>query len=226
MKRKSKTKRRKQTNRSLSLVRFGVELEVEFPHSKDSQKLIAKHRLISGWEIDFDGTLDNGAEYRPKNKNKLFWNEDCFDQIKEIIGLIKAHRGNIKGSTCGLHVHVDMKQFSNSEIVNIIKTFIKEQGKIYRQFRIIPSRKEYAQKIPIEVIKQLTIKRIQDLRRYQDINDYDSGYFTDRHYAVNILSLNKHGTMEFRLFNGSLKINQIKKAIKFAIQFCLKHAKG
>lgn len=59
--------------RNLKNVRFSIEMEVEFPDSKDSQKLINKHRLIRGWEIDYDGSLDNGAEYRPKDRNKLYW---------------------------------------------------------------------------------------------------------------------------------------------------------
>lgn len=151
--------------------------------------------------------------------------DDCFDQIKEIIGLVKAHRGNIKATTCGLHVHVDAKQFTNKEIVNIIRAFIKQQSKIYRQFHIVPSREDYAQRIPKEVIDQLDVKRIQKLRRKREA-EYDNTYFSDRHFGLNALSLNKHGTLEFRVFNGSLKINKIKQAVKFSIQFCLKNAKG
>jgi hypothetical protein len=40
------------------------------------------------------------------------------------------------------------------------------------------------------------------------------------------MALNKHGTLEFRIFNGTLKINKIKEAIKFSINFCLKYSKG
>lgn len=214
----------KKTSRKLSDIRFAVELEVEFPEAKDSQKLINKHRLIRGWEIDYDGSLDNGAEYRPKDRNKLYWKEDCFDQMKEIIGLIKAHRGKIKANTCGLHVHVDMKKFKNKEIVSIIQAFIKNQGKIYRQFRVIPSREDYAQKIAKEVIEQVNVKRIRALRSKKETS-YENGYFGDRHYGLNVVSLNKHGTLEFRVFNGSIHISKIKQAVKFALHFCLKHAK-
>jgi len=201
-----------------------VELEVEFPNTKDSQKLIDKHRIIRGWTIDYDGSLSNGAEYRPKDRNHLFWKEDCFDQIKEIIGLVKAHRGKIIATTCGLHVHVDMKLFTNQEIVNIVKTFVKKQPKIFRQFRIVPSRKDYAQRIPKEVCNELTCNKIK-LLRGKDEPEYENGFFGDRHYALNVLSLNKHDTLEWRIFNGNLKINKIKEAVKFAIQFCLDHTK-
>jgi len=215
----------KKFKRLLKNIRFSVELEVEFPNTKDSQKLIAKHRIIRGWAIDYDGSLSNGAEYRPKDRNKLFWNEDCFDQIKEIIGLIKAHRGKIIPTTCGLHVHIDMSKFSNKEIINIIKLFIKKQPKIFRQFRIIPSRKDYAQRIPKKASNEVTMDVIKKLRTHEQLQ-YEEGFIGDRHYALNVLALNAHSTLEWRIFNGSLKINKIKEAIKFALQFCIKHAKG
>ena len=45
-------------DRGLSNIRFGIEIEVEFPLVKDSYELIEKNRLIRGWEIDYDGCFD------------------------------------------------------------------------------------------------------------------------------------------------------------------------
>ena len=45
-------------DRELSNIRFGIEIEVEFPLVKDSYELIDKNRLIRGWEIDYDGCFD------------------------------------------------------------------------------------------------------------------------------------------------------------------------
>jgi len=212
--------------RTVSNIRFSIEVEVEYPDKKDSQKLIDKHRVIRGWEIDSDFSLDNGAEYRPRKKNKLYWNEDSIDQIKEIIGLIKAHRGKIKtGKEVGTHVHIDMSKFSNQEIANIIKAFIKRQRFIYKKFNVYKKREDYCQKIPKEVSKLVTesmVKTIKTEGCQRECHDY----FDNRHYGLNILALNKHGSLEFRIFNGSIQINTIKRYIKFAIQFCLKNAKG
>lgn len=225
MKRQERVKKRNKNFRSLKNIRFSPEIEVEFPNTKDSQELIKKHRIIRGWTIDMDGSLNNGAEYRPTDRNHLTWKEDTFDQLKEIIGLIKAHRGKVKESTCGLHLHVDMKKFNDQEIVNIIKAFIKNQKQIYQKFKINPDRKTYAQEIPKKVINELTVEKIKNLRQKKE-RDYEGDYFGDRHYSLNVLALYRHGTLEFRIFSGSLKINKIKEAIKFAINFCLKNSKG
>ena len=206
-------------------LRFSCELEVEFPSKKDSQKLIDKHRIIRGWALDYDGSLDNGAEYRPKDRNKLYWNEDSIDQIKEIIGLIKAHKGHIKGGTCGFHVHVDMTDFTNKEVCNIIKAYILQQNKIHRQFHMLKCRLDYAQKIPKETIRYLTEGNIRKIRENDDYHREICQYFAERHWGCNALALNRHGTLEFRQFGGTIQIRTIKKYIKYILEFCLKHAK-
>ena len=215
---------RPKTKRTLENLRFSIEIEVEFPSKKDSQKLISKHRIIRGWALDYDGSLDNGAEYRPKDRNKLYWNEDSIDQIKEIVGLIKAHRGHIKGSTCGFHVHVDMTKFTNKEICNIIKAYIGQQNKILKQFNTLKCRLDYAQRIPKDVIKHLTENNIQKVKKDDDCYRDIHSYFSERHFSLNVLSLNKHGTLEFRLFNGSIQIRIIKAYVKWCLNFCLKNA--
>ena len=171
-------------------------------------------------------SLDNGAEYRPKDRNKLYWNEDSIDQIKEIVGLIKAHKGHIKGSTCGFHVHVDMTKFSNKEICNIIKAYIKQQTKIYKQFNVLKCRLDYAQKIPTTVLKHLTEANIKKVRENDTCYGEGNDYFNERHYGCNVLALQKHGTLEFRMINGTIQISRIKAYIKWCLEFCLKYAKG
>jgi hypothetical protein len=212
-------------DRTLESVRYGVELEVEFKSDEISQKLIEKHRIIRGWKVDYDGSLDAGAEYKPTNGNKLHYNEDSIDQIKEIIGLIKAHKGHIR-PTCGGHVHIDMSQFTNQEIVNIVKAFVKKQKGIYRKFRVLKSRSDdHARKIPKEVLTKLDASIIKNIKS-NEYGSNESDYFSNRDFGLNILSLGRHGTLEFRLFSGSIQISTWKTYIKFAINFCLNNAKG
>jgi hypothetical protein len=217
---------RPKAKRTFENLRFAIEIEVEYPQKKDSQKLISKHRIIRGWALDYDGSLANGAEYRPKDRNKLYWNEDSIDQIKEIIGLIKAHRGHIKGSTCGFHVHVDMTRFTNKEICNIIKAYIKQQNKIYKQFKVLKCRLDYAQKIPINVLKYLTESNIQKVKDNNTTYGEGHEYMNERHYGLNLLALQKHGTLEFRQCGGTIQIRRIKEYVKFALNFCLTYAKS
>ena len=214
----------KGTRDNIKKIRFGIEIEVEFPEAKDSYNLIEKHRIIPGWTIGYDGSLDNGAEYKPTDKNKLYFTEDSIDQIKEIIGLIKAHRGNIR-PTCGLHIHIDMSKFKNKEIINIIKSFIRTQNYIYKDFNIVKSRiRETASKIPRKILKKLNTKIINKLLKKETVN-HSEDYFMNRYYGLNLTSLSDHNTLEFRLFNGTIQVRRIRKYIKWCLKFCLENKK-
>jgi len=208
--------------RKLENIRFGIEIEVEFPEAEDSYSLISKHRIIPGWTIDDDGSLDNGAEYKPKNNNKLYFEKDCITQIKEILALIKVHKGHIKPS-CGLHCHIDMSKFNNQEIVNIVKYFIFNQDKIIKDFVVLKSRlRRTTKKVPFHIYKKIKKSTIKDIKRDYYLGKED--YFNDRYYLLNLQSLNKHKTLEFRLSNGTIQIRKIRHYIRWCIEFCLKGA--
>jgi len=210
--------------RELNKIRFAVEIEVEFPDVKDSYNLIEKNRLIRGWELDYDGSLNNGAEYRPKDRNHLYFNEDSFDQIKEIIGLIKAHKGHIKPS-CGFHVHIDTKKFTRKEIINIAKAFYKHQDYIYQEFKVLKSReKENAKKLHKGMTEKLNTRKVTLISRGDCA--FKEDVFMDRDYGLNLYALNLHNTIEFRFFNGTIQARKIKQYVKWCIEFCLNNAKG
>jgi hypothetical protein len=208
--------------RTINNIRFGIEIEVEFPEVKNSCSLIEKHRIIKGWTIAHDGSLDNGAEYKPLDYNKLHFNTDAIDQIKEIIGIIKAHKGNIRPS-CGLHIHIDMKKFTDREIAKIIRYFFDKQSSIYERFKVLKSRElDDAKKIPGDAIDILCPLLI---RKYKNEERIDNEYFLDRDFGLNIDSLKEHNSLEFRLFNGTIQVRKIRSYIKWCIEFCLKAIK-
>jgi hypothetical protein len=213
---------------TLETLRFSPEIEVLFPNKENSQALIDKHRVIKGWMIDTDWSLQNdrgelaGAEYRPKKSTKLYYNKDSFDQIKEIIGLIKAHSGKVT-KLCGGHLHVDASKLSDMQICNIVKAFIKLQPEIIKQFTPLKSRlQKHTRKIPTRVLKLITPKIIKKIRLGTIPENYvDCEYFNDRYFMLNLQSLNEHGSLEFRFFNGSIQIRTIKRNIKWCLEFIL-----
>jgi len=207
--------------RKLEKIRFGVEIEVEFPKEKDSWDLIQRNKVIAGWSMDYDGSLNNGAEYKPKDKNYLYYNDESMTQIKEIIALVKVHKGNIR-PTCGLHIHVDMKQFNNKEIINIVKAFIRKQDDIIKKFKVLKFRLSEQQKIHKNIIKKLNVNTIRNIKKGKNLTE---DFFNDRYYLLNIQSLYEHKTLEFRLFNGTIQPSKIKRYIKWALEFCIRNSK-
>jgi hypothetical protein len=208
---------------NIKKIRFAVEIEVEFPHSKDSQKLIDRHRVLEGWEIDYDGSLENGAEYRPKNSNHLYWNEESLTQLKEILALIKVHRGKVM-KTCGLHIHINCKNFTDRQILFIIKEFIACQKYIVKTFEVHPDRLEDTCKLlPKENLNKLTEKQIHNFRNQTNEWGY-SGYdalLDEKYRALNVSHLRKgdYGTLEMRLFDSTLSYKKLIYQIKWSLEF-------
>ena len=204
-------------------LRFSIEIEVEFPHTKDSEKLIERHRVLDGWEIDGDGSLENGAEYRPKNSNHMYWNEEGRTQIKEMLALIKVHRGKVS-KNCGLHIHINAKKFTDKQILEIIKEFIIRQRYIVKRFKVHPDRLEQTCKLlPRENLNKLTIKEIHQFRSADRTWAFDSynALADEKYMALNISHLRKgeYGTLEFRLFDATLSYRRLKAQIEWTLEF-------
>jgi len=207
---------------NISKIRFAIEIEVEFPHSKDSQKLIDRNRVLKGWYIEDDGSLESGAEYKPKKNNKLYLNEEGLTQIKEILALIRVHRGKIS-NRCGLHIHCDMSKFSDKKILEIIREWVHRQKFIMKKFKVHPDRiDQYCQLLPKENLQKLTIKQIHDFRNSNgEWNFSNYTYLDSKYYSLNATHLQKEdfNTLEFRIFNGTLKFKELKERIEFCLNF-------
>jgi hypothetical protein len=121
MKRKSKEiKKDKIKLVNIKQLRFSPELEIELPKKEDSQSLIDRGKTLKGWEIKSDSTLDNGIELSPENSNHLYWNKESLMQIKEVLAIVRVHKGFINKKTCGLHIHVSTKGLSDKNVLKII----------------------------------------------------------------------------------------------------------
>jgi len=207
----------------ITKLRFSIELEVEFPNSKNSEALIGRHKVLTGWEIDSDGSLDNGAEYRPKNSNKLYWNKETQTQLKEILALIRVHRGKTK-HTAGLHIHINCKKFTDKQIHTIITEFVHKQRYIIKRFRVHEERLKYTcQLLPKALLKKLKVEQISDFREGTQTTWESLGcqYLDQKHYSLNAKHLCKggYGTLEFRLFNSTLNYKKLYEQILWVLTF-------
>lgn len=206
----------------ITKLRWAVEIEVEFPKSKDSEKLISRHSMIRGWTMDMDGSLDNGVEYRPKNSNKLYFNEESMTQLKEVLALIKCHKGKIS-SKCGLHIHIDCSKFTDRQVLEIIREFIHKQRYIITRFNVHKDRlDEYCKLLPTNGLTKIKLDHISKHRRTETDWSYNEyGYLQEKYYSLNVNHLSKgdYGTIEIRLFNGSIKYKELKDRILWTLNF-------
>lgn len=202
-------------------IRFSPELEVELPAKRDAEKLIERGRTLKGWEIKSDGSLDNGVELSPENSNHLYYNEDSLLQIKEILALVRVYRGKTK-DTCGFHIHINVKNLSDKQILTIIKEWIHRQKFIAKKFDVSKERLENTCKLlPKGELHHLTEKQIHKFRNSKEYSFREYGYLDEKYYSLNVSHLpkNDYQTVEFRLFGGTLNFREIKERIYWTLCF-------
>jgi hypothetical protein len=206
----------------IKTLRFAPEVEVELPAKADAQKLIARGRTLKGWEIKCDGSLKNGIELSPENKNHLYYNEESLTQIKEVLALVKVHKGYIDKKTCGLHIHVNVSKLTDKQILTIIKEWVHRQRYIVKRFKIHPERLEHTcQLLPKVEVHKLTEKQIHQFRNNSSYSFNCYSYIENKYYSLNVnhLPKNNYQTIEFRLFSGTLSFKEIKSAVYFVLTF-------
>ena len=203
-------------------LRYSIEIEVEFKNKENGQKLIDRGRTLKGWEIKSDGSLDGGCELSPENSNHLHYNSESLMQIKEILALIRVHRGYINPETCGFHIHVNAKNFTDKQILVIIREFIRKQRYVIKRFKVHQTRLDSTCKLlPKTELHTLTEKAIHQFRNNTSYRFSSFGYIDDKYYSMSASHLPKsdYETIEFRLFGGTLNFREIKERIYWTLNF-------
>ena len=202
-------------------IRYAPELEIELPAKVDVDKLIERGKTLKGWEIKGDGSLNNGIELSPENSNHLYYNEDSLMQIKEVLALTRVYKGKAL-PTCGLHIHINVRNLTDKQILTIIKEWVHKQRFIAKKFHVNKERLENTCKLlPKSELHKLTEKEIHAFRNNLRTSFRTYGYLDEKYYSLNVCHLPKtdYQTIEFRLFGGTVNHREIKEAIYFVLTF-------
>lgn len=184
------------------------------------------------WKFMSDGSIDTER----KSGNRRVWADSDYSTemvspicryedikaIQEIIRELKKH-GAITNKSCGIHVHVDASPFDARTLRNITNIMASKEDLIYKALKVSVAREnQYCHKVEERFLEELNQKKPKtldgveqiwyggDSRRYHHYDD-------SRYHCLNLHSVFQKGTVEFRLFNGTLHAGKIKAYI----QFCL-----
>lgn len=193
---------------------FGVELEVDKgndPEETAGELLEASEDIY----CKHDGSLNNGIEIVTHpcalsyHMNDLGWPTLCKIAISH--GFLSND-----ARTCGLHVHVGKKQLGS--------TVDEKNATIAKMILLVQRHWDALVKFTRRKESQLdrwAEKPDVDMRAYSEDGLIESALMErdrGRYLAVN---LQNRETIEFRLFNGSLKPNTIFATLQFVSNLCL-----
>ena len=193
---------------------FGVELEIDKGEDPEetagelceaSEDIYCKH----------DGSLNNGVEIVTHpctldyHLNDLGWDTLCDIALKH------GFRSN-DARTCGLHVHVGRRQLGSESYerfattAKIILLVQRHWGSLVTFTRRNESQLDrWAAKPDVDLRAASADELVKNALRERE---------RGRYVAVN---LQNSETVEFRLFNGSLKLNTIYATLQFVSNLCL-----
>jgi hypothetical protein len=197
----------------MSQYTYGVEIEVT--------KL---HEEIANTAMRFANVPLN-LDYNYKNKNKWFVTNDdsicdsCADygygdgaeivsriltqrsgpkEIQRVCGALKTAGAGVN-RTCGLHVHVGIKN-SNKDYMSELCDIVAKRYDKY----------------------ETEIDKFVKAGRRKDKNDFCGSIkkrYNDRYCKVNSCAIERHGTIEFRHHHGTIDPNEINNWVEFVINF-------
>lgn len=149
-----------------------------------------------------------------------------YDDIPSLQELIRTLRraGAFANSSCGIHIHVGAERFTPKTLRNLVNVFYSKEDLIYRALSINLGREHrYCRKTNKRFLKELNKKRPATMAKFADLWYMEAPcgrnmhYNSSRYHGLNLHATFTQGTVEFRLFNGTLHADEIKAYI----QFCL-----
>ncbi|WP_279002647.1 amidoligase family protein [Acidaminococcus fermentans] len=149
-----------------------------------------------------------------------------YDDIPKLQELVRILRkaGALVNTSCGIHIHVGAEKFTPKTLRNLVNLVASKEDMIYHALQIdAPREARYCQKTDETFLWELNKKQPRTMAEFADIWYIQAPFGRDEHYnnsryhGLNLHATFTKGTVEFRLFNGTLHAGEIKAYI----QFCL-----
>ena len=211
--------------------RFGVELEVVGRGREEITRAIG---AAIGATVNVDAVIDvKGRAWRVVRDGSLSTSLSgevvspilTYDDLPLLQDVVRAVRGcgaRVDAST-GIHIHIDGAPFDARTVRNLVKLFHKQQELIFHALGTAAHRRaRYCKDVDPEFLRRIESQRprtLQDVNRlwYGRYNARPQHFDMTRYHALNIHALFEKGTIEFRLFDGTLHAGEIKSYVQFVL---------
>ena len=184
-----------------------------------------KWKIVSDASINAETSRHHSANpsYRVEFVSPICRYDDIED-IQEIVRKLRKEGHARVNSSCGIHIHIDASVYDARSLRNLTNIMYSKEDLIYKALKVSVSREyRYCRKVDNSFIEELNRRKPKNLEQVEKIwYKGDSSrklrhYDDSRYHALNLHSVFSKGTIEFRLFNGTLHAGEIKSYI----QFCL-----
>lgn len=147
---------------------------------------------------------------------------DDIERVQELVRKLKA-AGAIANKSCGIHVHIDASPFDAGSLRNITNIMAAKEDLIYKALEVSVARQHrWCRPADQRFLEELNRQKPQSLEQVKRIwyngGDRSHSHYDDsRYHCLNLHSVFQKGTVEFRLFNGTLHAGKIKAYIQLSM---------
>jgi hypothetical protein len=209
---------------------FGVELEVVAggdnrqcsDHVGRLRTLLVEHGFSDdGWRAVHDGSVTGGGEV----VSPVLKGESGLRQLESVCEKLKD-AGYTANMSCGMHVHIGVRQFQVHQIARICRAFLNNEA--HFDAVVSPSRRNnhYCRSntqfsIPRDPRNMATLARA-----------FNGGWEPNVHYTsfryrkLNLQSYALHGTIEFRQHQGTVEKDRACNWVRLITEFCARAING
>ena len=200
----------------------------------DTYNIIAPDQRI--WKIMNDASIKtmkntkgklkgvNNKDYSVELVTPILRYEDI-ETLQELIRrLRKAGAVSDSELQCGIHIHIGAKDHTPNTLKNLVNLMAAKEDLIYKSLEIDPARVRWCKKVNEDLIKAINKKKPKTLEQLADLwysgygfENRERHYHTSRYHGLNLHSTFTKGTIEFRLFNGTLHAGKIRSYIVFCL---------
>jgi hypothetical protein len=221
----------------LKSLRYGVELEIVGLDQASAARAI--HSVTGGtldfssvtmtdgrvWKAVYDSSVrDNGGSGRACEVVSpiLTWTD--MDTLQAITRALRAAGGRVN-DTCGMHVHVDGAGFKADprKVRNMIALAYRWESCAVKLARVLTNRAGYCRTLDTALVDRFRSVNASSLTAvagawYGNGQTVGRGHYDQSRYRwINVHALFDKGTIEFRLFNGTLHAGHVKTNVLFAL---------
>ena len=188
------------------------------------------------WKVMWDSSIT--AQKKIQN-HRVRANEDhavevvspiCrYEDIKEIQQIVRKLRkaGGFVNKSCGIHIHVDASKHDARSLRNIINIIYSKEDLIFKTLQVDEERKNrFCKEVDDSFLKKVNAKKPKTKEAFAwlwyggNINRRQTHYDLSRYHALNLHSVFQKGTVEFRMFRGTLRPNTILATLELLDRIC------
>lgn len=177
------------------------------------------------WRVVPDGSL-SGGEASGEIVSPILGYSDI-EELQNVVRAVRAAGARADPST-GIHIHVDGSRFDVKSVTNLVKLMHKQERLIEHALGVSETRlARYCRPIEADFIGRLEARRPRTMRElgeawYGCSNPAPTRYHSSRYHALNLNSLLFRGTIELRLFNGTLHAGEVKAYVQLSLALAAK----